>query len=147
MVFLCAAILLGDGDSVDSAVKGLYDVISGPIGKVRDPERMRSMFVPEAQMMVAGARFSRFSVEEFIKGSFPYMEKAGFFEKEVSRKTEQFGKIAQVFSTYESRLHADDPKPFERGINSIQLVNDGKRWMIASVTWQAEDAKNPLPRG
>jgi hypothetical protein len=68
-----------------------------------------------------------------------------FFEKEVARRTESFGNIAHVFSTYESRRKSDDAKPFARGINSIQLMNDGKRWWIVTVFWQGEGPGNPLP--
>jgi hypothetical protein len=50
-----------------------------------------------------------------------------------------------VFSTYEARQKADDPKPFMRGINSIQLFNDGKRWWVVSILWQSESPDNPLP--
>jgi hypothetical protein len=32
-----------------------------------------------------------------------------------------------------------------RGINSIQLMNDGSRWWIVSVFWDAERPDNPLP--
>lgn len=72
-------------------------------------------------------------------------EKEGFFEKEIARRTESFGQIAHVFSTYEARHSPDDEKPFLRGINSIQLMSDGKRWWIVTIFWQAEDEKNPLP--
>ena len=64
----------------------------------------------------------------------------GFYETEIARRTEQFGRIAHVWSTYESRHDADDPAPFMRGINSFQLFNDGKRWWILSVYWQHESA-------
>ena len=74
------------------------------------------------------------------------MEKEGFFEKEAARKTEQFGQIAHLFSTYESRHTPDDPKPFQRGINSFQLMNDGTRWWIVTIFWEGEDEKNPLPQ-
>jgi len=33
-----------------------------------------------------------------------------------------------------------------RGINSIQLYNDGKRWWILSVFWQSENKELPLPK-
>jgi hypothetical protein len=56
-----------------------------------------------------------------------------------------FGNIAHVFSTYESKHAKDDEKPFARGINSFQLMNDGKRWWIVTIFWQGEDDKNPLP--
>ena len=38
--------------------------------------------------------------------------------------SEQFGRIAHVWSTYESRHHESDPEPFMRGINSIH----SSRW-------------------
>lgn len=68
----------------------------------------------------------------------------GFREREIARREELFGNIAHVFSTYEG-VREGDPEPFVRGINSIQLLNDGSRWWIVSVYWQAEGPVNPLP--
>lgn len=51
----------------------------------------------------------------------------GFFENEMQRETEQFGQIAQVFSSYECFHSLDDEAAFMRGINSIQLMYTGKR--------------------
>ncbi len=70
---------------------------------------------------------------------------SGFFEREVSRRTDCFGNVCQIFSTYEARRAASDEKPFVRGINSIQLVRDGKRWWVASIVWDTERADNPIP--
>ena len=36
-------------------------------------------------------------------------------------------------------------KPFDRGVNSFQLLNDGKRWWIVSIFWDSERPDNPLP--
>jgi hypothetical protein len=58
---------------------------------------------------------------------------------------EQFGQIAHVWSTYESRRDPSDPEPFMRGINSIQLFDDGKRWWILSIYWQHESSKHSIP--
>jgi hypothetical protein len=135
---------------MDSIIAALYDVISGPAGK-RDWDRMRSLFVPGARLIPTGPRPTGGygarvgDVEDFISRSAPFLESQGFFEKEIARKTDTFGNIAHVFSTYESKHKADDPKPFARGINSIHLMNDGKRWWIVTVFWQGEDEKNPLP--
>jgi hypothetical protein len=74
------------------------------------------------------------------------LEEQGFFEREVARRTEMFGNIAHVFSTYEARHKVEDKDPLVRGINSIQLMNDGKRWWIVTVFWQAETPDNPLPK-
>jgi hypothetical protein len=32
-----------------------------------------------------------------------------------------------------------------RGINSVQLFNDGRRWWIVSIYWQQENARAPIP--
>ena len=140
-----------DVATMDAIVAALYDVISGPAGQKRNWDRFRSLFVPGARLIPTGRRptgevLSRVRTpEEYIQGSQPLLEKNGFFEREVSRRVEKFGNIAHIFSTYESRHTADEEKPFARGINSIQLMNDGKRWWIVTVFWQGEDEKNPLP--
>src|SRR4030095_1681828 len=82
-------------------------------------------------------------VEGYIARAEPLL-KAGFYESEVARRTEQFGRIAHVWSTYESRRDPSDTAPFMRGINSFQLFNDGKRWWILSVYWQHESAEHAI---
>ena len=85
------------------------------------------------------------SIDQFIEVNRDYFEHGGYFEDEIHRKADAYGNIAQVFSTYEGRRAADDAKPLVRGINSIQLLNDGKRWWIVTVFWQPETPDNPLP--
>jgi hypothetical protein len=84
-------------------------------------------------------------VDGYIARSADYLEKDGFFEKEIARSTQQFGHIAHVWSTYESRHKADDPRPFMRGINSIQLLYDDARWWIVTIYWQHESPEEPIP--
>jgi len=140
-----------DVASMDSIVAALYDVISGPAGKKRDWDRFQSLFIPGARLIPTGKRQSgeigsRVSTAEgYAAANSKFLEENGFFEKEIARRTESFGNIAHVFSTYESRHKAEDAKPFARGINSIQLMNDGKRWWIVTVFWQGEGPDNPLP--
>jgi hypothetical protein len=139
-----------DVATMDSVVAALYDVISGPPGP-RNWDRFRSLFVPGARLIPTGRRQTGevgsrvLTTEDYIQRSSPMMEKNGFFEREISKRVEKFGNIAHVFSTYEARHAKDEEKPFARGINSIQLMNDGKRWWIVTVFWQAEDDKTPLP--
>ena len=59
--------------------------------------------------------------------------------------TERFGNIAHVFSTYVSFRSRADTRPFQRGINSFQLLYDGTRWWVVSVFWQAETRDYPIP--
>ena len=139
-----------DVATIDSIIAALYDVISGPAG-ARNWDRFRTLFIPGARLIPTGRRQTGevgsrvLSPEEYIQRSAPLIEKNGFFEREIFRRAEQFGNIAHVFSTYESRHAKDDSHPFQRGINSIQAMNDGKRWWIVTIFWQGEDDKNPLP--
>lgn len=139
-----------DVATMDAIVASLYNVISGPAG-ARDWNRFRSLFAPGARLIANGIRPTGEVVtrvmtpDDYAARNGPFFEKNGFVEREISRRTERFGMIAHLFSTYESRHAAEDAKPFARGINSIQLLNDGKRWWIMTVFWQAEDEKNPLP--
>jgi len=141
-----------DVKSMDAVLAALYDVISGPAGKKRDWDRFRSLFVPGARLIPAvkpqdGPVVARvLDPEGYVTRSAPFLEKNGFYEREIARKVESFGHIAHVFSTYESRHEASDKTPFARGINSIQLLNDGKRWWIVTVYWDSERPDNPLPQ-
>jgi hypothetical protein len=139
-----------DVASIDAILGALYDVISGPPTQKRDWTRMKSLFVPDARLIPAGMHpdgkigVHLLSVDEYINRAEPFMAKEGFFENEVARRTEQFGNIAHIWSTYESR-HTKGEKPFARGINSIQLVNDGQRWWVVNIFWQGESPEHPLP--
>ena len=140
-----------DVQSMDAILAALYDVISGPIGQQRDWDRMRNLFVPGARLIPAIYRpdsvptLRELSVEDYITRAGPMLEKNGFFETEVARQVERYGGVVHAFSTYESRHKADDPKPFVRGINSIQLFNDGQRWWVVTVFWEGERPDNPIP--
>ena len=136
---------------IDAAVRGVYDVISGPAGQKRNWDRMRSLFIPGARLIPTTASPQGkvvprvLDVEGYIGRAGPNLEKNGFFEREISRKTDTFGNITQLFSTYESRHAKEDAKPFARGINSIQLVNDGTRWWVVTIFWDSERPDNPIP--
>jgi len=143
----------GDVASIDAIIAAAYDGISGPAGKKRDWDRERSLYYPGARLIPtakpgANDRLAPqiLDVEGFIARVEPYCAEQGFFEKEIARRTEQFGHIAQVWSTYESRHNADDPEPFMRGINSIQLFHDGNRWWIVNIYWQQESVEDPIPK-
>jgi hypothetical protein len=145
------AALPADVGSVDGIIAALYDVISGPAGKPRNWDRMRSLFAPQGKLMAVGVRKDDSSpatvmtVDDYIGRVTKPFNDAGFYETELARGSDSYGRIVHVFSTYESRHAPADATPFQRGINSIQLYNDGTRWWIVNLLWHAETPKNPLP--
>ncbi|MEM8601747.1 MAG: hypothetical protein AAGF99_17665 [Bacteroidota bacterium] len=139
-----------DAASLDALIAALYDVISGPAGQDRDWDRMRALFLPEAQLIPTrnrpdGSYAHRvMSVDDYIETSGPWMLENGFFEVEVARRTEQFAATTHVWSTYEGRM-TQDGEVVLRGVNSIQALWDGTRWWIVSVFWSPEHPGNELP--
>ena len=143
-----------DVESIDGIIAAIYDVISGPAGQKRDWARERSLFIPGARLIPTATVPGKtdvdlaplvLDIEGYIARVEPLFEKEGFYEREIARRVEQFGRIAHVWSTYESRHNPNDAEPFIRGINSIQLFNDGNRWWILSIYWQHESSQHPLP--
>jgi hypothetical protein len=141
-----------DVKSLDGIVAALYSVISGDAGVKRDWNRFRSLFYPGARMIPTGKNAKTGKVgagistpEGYIKANQGFLEEQGFHEIELGRHVDSYGTISQVFSAYEARNKLSDPKPFLRGINSLQLLNDGSRWWIMTVAWAPEMPGNPLP--
>ena len=138
--------------TLDSTLETLYSVISGEKGEKRDWDLFRYLFNENAKLIPSGkntegkvsARFM--TPDDYVTSSGPWLEENGFFEKEISREVDTFGNITQIFSTYESYRSEADEKPFTRGINSIQLLNDGNRWWIINIYWTGETEENPIPK-
>jgi hypothetical protein len=143
-----------DVSSIDGIINAAYDVISGGAGRPRDWERERALFFPGARLIPTATVPGRndvdlapliLDVDGYIERVEPIFAKSGFYETEVARRTEQFGQIAHVWSTYESRHSREDREPFMRGINSFQLFHDGSRWWIVNIYWQHESAAHRIP--
>ncbi|HEY5825455.1 MAG TPA: hypothetical protein VIT44_13865 [Cyclobacteriaceae bacterium] len=138
-----------DVTSIDATIAALYDVISGDPGTSRDWDRFRNLFKPEARLIPTRKSqqeeltLQALTPEDYVK-LFSSRISTGFFEKELHRNTEQYGTIAHVFSTYETKEKKDGPIT-NRGINSIQLFFDGKRYYIVNIFWCAEGLGFPLP--
>ncbi|MFY9550676.1 MAG: hypothetical protein WAU32_05945 [Thermoanaerobaculia bacterium] len=145
-----------DAATVDSAITALYASVSHGPDAEPDWKRMREIFLPVGQLIPPKRpqedRFTVLDVDGFQervrKGAAAAKAKGeptAFYEKEVARKTDCFGNVCQVFSTYEARRDPSDAKPFVSGINSIQLVKDESGWHVASVVWDTERPDNPIP--
>jgi hypothetical protein len=138
-----------DVRSYDAIMHAIYDVISGPVG-TRDWNRLRSLCLPDARFTTVGKRKDgspfvvAWSVEDYIREAGVIFTHESFYENAIVNQADSFGGMTQVFSSYESR-HNPGEKPFQRGINSFQLVNDGTRWWVVSIAWAAETPDTQLP--
>ena len=130
---------------IDAAIRGVYEVISGPPGQKRDFDRMRSLFAPGATMKAIGPKgLHGGSVEDYIARDKDILEREGFTERELGRRLQVWGGLATAWSSYDGRTA--NGSFHERGINSFELVKIDGKWLIASILWQEETPDNPLPR-
>jgi hypothetical protein len=134
-----------DVAGIDQAIRGVYEVISGPPGQKRDFDRMRTLFAPGATLKAIGPKgLHGGSLEDYISRNKDVLEQKGFTERELGRRTEVWGGLATAWSAYDGRTA--DGSFHERGINSFQLVKIDGKWVVASILWQEETPDNPLPR-
>ncbi len=140
-----------DVKTLDGIMHAIYDVISGDTSQARNWDRFRSLFAPGARLIPTGPRpggavgMRAMTPDEYAQRAATGFRAQGFFEREIARRTETYGPIVHLFSTYESRHAATDPQPFVRGINSFQLYHDGARWYIVTIFWWNETATTPIP--
>src|SRR4051812_23801544 len=142
-----------DVASPEAIVGAYYEALSGPAGKKRDWNRFLSLFFPGARLLPAegkghsGVMPHTFSPSKYLFDTESNMLQEGYIPKEVAHRSESFGKLLHVWSTYEVRHTATDTEPFVRGVTSFQLFNNGQRWWIVNVAWQPETSKVKLPAG
>lgn len=139
-----------DVATLDGIMKAFYETVSGPAGQQRQWGRDRTLYIPGIRFVATESQNGK--VLSRVMDHQTYVDlvnddfvRNGFFEREIHRLTRSFGNITHVFSTYETRLKADGPVT-ERGVNSVELFYDGKRWWIASATWDQERPDNPITR-
>lgn len=139
-----------DVASADAIIAALYDANTNLADQKRGADRFRSLFVPGARLMPTSrpvdgkAAIAIRTVDDYVRQASSGPPRHGFSEREIARTSQAFGNIMQVFSTYETHRDSSDTHP-RRGINSIQLFNDGARWWVVGVLWDNEGPGKTIP--
>jgi len=133
--------------TLDQLPKALDDAISGPGD--RDRTCLRELLMPDVRLVLVtrtadGTATTRtLTLDDWIaavqrRGSTP------LFERQIKTRSESYGSIAHLWSTFEIRATADGT-PTSRGINSVQAIFDGRQWRLIQVLWEAETPTEPIP--
>ncbi|MFJ6025796.1 hypothetical protein ACIQC9_14495 [Brevundimonas sp. NPDC092305] len=140
-----------DVASVDAIVAAMYDVISGKAGAPRNWDRFHSLFLPGAIMTAAGRapdgtpRARAMSPTDYIARNGPVFAQEDFYEREIGRQELRFGRMITVRSAYDIRRAPDATEVVQRGVNTLQLFDDGTRLWVVSIAWAGETPDNPIP--
>lgn len=137
--------------TLDQLIAAIDAAVSGPADK--DRTCFRQLFLPDARLIPTRVNADGtatpiiLTVDDWIEA----IRKRGsdvVSEHQIRFRTQSWAHIAHLWSTYETRI-ADDKtpegRPMDRGINSIQAVYDGKRWLIMEILWQAQTPADPVP--
>ena len=137
---------MGAREDIGAAVTAMYAMVSGPAGP-RDWSRQFEVFHEDARQMRTGVdgqgapSIRIMDPQSYAKDTAPFFAETPFFEIEVARRIDVLGNMAHVWSLYEAYAEPGQSTPERRGINSIQLYNDGQKgWRIISMIWDNERA-------
>ena len=99
-------------ESIDSIIETNYVLLGGEAGEGRDWDHYKFLFHPDARLIryekdlkdgVLRAQF--LSVDEYIDITGSWLDSgrtSAFYENEAFKEVQEFGNMAQVFSTYQS---------------------------------------------
>jgi hypothetical protein len=140
-----------DVASINGIIKATYEAVSGEAGEKRQWERDLSLHDPNAiysfpsEKTAGSPKQTTMSLKEFHKETDNMVATTAFYENEINREVRVFGTIANVWSTYETRLVKNGPV-VRRGINSIQLYYNEGRWWIISWIFDKERENQKIPQ-
>ncbi|WHI46242.1 hypothetical protein ACJJIW_13115 [Microbulbifer sp. JMSA004] len=129
---------------IQKVIDELYSGISGPAGFKRDWKRQESLFTSDAKMIRTFVdsngmpQSTILTVQEYPENFENLIAGRPFYEIEIHNIIERFGNIAHAFSIYEAWSDKERTQFIKRGVNSIQLLNDGESWKVVHMIWDDE---------
>lgn len=121
-------------------IRQIYTEVSGETAEKVDWDRLRSLFIEEAVIVLRTSReiTTRFTLEEFIQDfkdfyKSPAMKESAFKEEVLRLKAEVYHDIAFIAVVYEAHI-LESERPPTKGIDFWLLTRKDKAWKVAAVT-------------
>lgn len=144
-------IVTAHAQTPDQVVRELYELVTFPAGATPDWDKVRSLFLDEAVIVLRTSRETTavFSVDGFVADFVSFIERAkvketGFTEKILRMKPMVFGDMAQFLVLYEASIPGRDFPP-QQGVDNFTLIKKDGQWKIVSITNEIPTAERPLP--
>ena len=148
MSAVAALQLGGDDPAIAHVLEQLYSVISFEEGAEPAWLGLQSIFSTHARITrITPDGTDYMSPESFLQMTRSMLELGAytsFYEFEVSRRVDQFGSMAQVWSWYETRRNRSAREALGRGVNSIQLIREDAHWRVLGLLWDETRAHATL---
>ena len=127
--------------SLDSTIKTLYNIISGPENKERNWEQFKYLFSEDAEIILTITKSSGnktkyyLKVDEYINTYEKWLNENGIYTKEIQRMISTFKHLNSVSSAYE--YNYSDIGSYQ-GLNHVNLLKENNRWNISNLKWNQE---------
>jgi hypothetical protein len=135
----------------ESLIGELYKTVTFQPGNLPDWEKVRSMFIENAVVVLRTSRTSTsiFNVQGFIDDFVNFIEKSpakqkGFGERILKMKSVTVGDISHILILYDAQIYGVTNPP-QQGVDSWQLIRRDNRWWIASITNEIISSEVPVP--
>ena len=131
-----------DVGTPEAVVDAVYRILSGRAGEARDWAGLAALCLPDARLFPVSERDGAVAVEAldletYARSRTPLLAAADFYERDVERRVETAGNVAQIWSRYAAYRSPHGP-PFQYGNGGFQLVKRENRWWLASAIWQVD---------
>lgn len=129
-------------EEINSLIDSFYSIISGKADEPRNWERFKGLFFTNAHLTTMRYNINNecialpVDVETYIIGLERFLKTKDFYEYGFSYEVKISSNIAQVYSKYEAKLSPTDDDPIKKGVNLVQLANNGNGWKIVSMVWE-----------
>lgn len=140
-----------DAAALRAALDALYAAFAFDAGGEADWAAIRAACAPGATFLApAGAGPARAEdLERFLAGfqawcRSPEMAATGLHERILAVRLDVVGRIAHAWVGFEGCVPGE-PAARTRGVDSLQFVRDGGRWLLVSFTTQYEEPGVELP--
>ncbi|MEM7309183.1 MAG: hypothetical protein AAF682_21035 [Planctomycetota bacterium] len=138
--------------AAEDALVELYRAFCFDAGREPDWDAMRALFAEGAAFVAPiapGATPRAVDATRFLADFRAYVRRppyseTGLHERITHVRLDVYGAIAHAYVTFEGFVPGEAAAR-TRGVDSIQLVRAGERWLLASFTTQYEDEQHPLP--
>ncbi len=136
--------------TAEAVVAELYDLVTFEPGTSPDWDRARSLFLPEAVVVLRTSRdaTNQLTVEGWVADFEHFIVQqnvveTGFVEAIVKTVPWVFKDVAHILVLYEAGFPNDERRQY--GIDAFSLVKKEGRWWIAGILNEIPDRNNPIP--
>lgn len=142
-------------DNPDALISRFYELYSFPVNRPLDQRGLGELFWPAARMrsaitMEGNEEVLDLTALEFLEQiaslvATQHARGVPMIRRELSRRVDQYGTMAQVWSVYTATMGPEGAELRGRAVFGFQLLQAKGRWWICDLVGYTERPHEPIP--